>query len=337
MKNPEEEARENIDCLLEKANGFCSWQRLGYRWQGICVSLIARFDPWRSTLCTCPPKLTFNPYTGCDHACVYCYASSYIPKFFNCRPKKDLIQRLTKEATKLKGETVSIANSSDPYPNQEAKTGLTRKCLEILSKQDCKIQIITKSNLVARDTDLLNKVPSMVSMTITTDNDDIAKLIEPKAPLPTERLKAVETLTEKGIPTTVRIDPIIPSINDEPESLIRTLASLDITHVTCSTMKINSKIWHRFNATLPETAEKLRSLYFVDGERIGRYVYLPRDLRFKLLKTVRDLTKHYGLTFGTCREGLSCLDTATCDGSCLLLHEQKELSSTKSLRIRQES
>jgi DNA repair photolyase len=146
------------------------------------VTLISKFDPWRSKLCTCPSKLSFNPYTGCDHACVYCYASSYIPKFFNCRPKKDLIPRLEREAKKLKGELISIANSSDPYPNLEAKTGLMRKCLEALSRHDCKIQIVTKSSLVLRDIDILKKIPSMVTLTITTDDDNISKVIEPHAP-----------------------------------------------------------------------------------------------------------------------------------------------------------
>lgn len=115
------------------------------------MNLISKFDLWHSTLCTCPPKLTFNPYTGCDHACVYCYASSYIPKFSNCRPKKDLIQRLRKEAAARSCEILSISNSSDPYPNLEAKTESMLNCLEILARQNCKVQIITKSNLVIRD------------------------------------------------------------------------------------------------------------------------------------------------------------------------------------------
>ncbi len=130
------------------------------------MNLITKFDPWQSKLCTCPFKLTFNPYTGCDHRCVYCYASSYIPKFFECKPKKDLTGRLEREAAKLNGELISISNSSDPYPNLERELGLTRKCLEILTKQKCKIQIITKSDIVARDVDLLRKKPSMVSLTI---------------------------------------------------------------------------------------------------------------------------------------------------------------------------
>ena len=280
--------------------------------------MITAFDPWRSKLCTCPPKLTFNPYTGCDHACVYCYASSYIPKFFNCKPKKDLIPRLKREAVKLKGEIVSIANSSDPYPNLEAKTGLMRKCLEILSQQKCKIQIITKSNLVVRDIDLLRKMPSMVSLTITTDDDNIAKLIEPHAPSSSERLKAVGTLIETDVPTSVRIDPIIPFMNDNPENLVKTLASMNVKHVTGSTYKVKLDNWQRFSTALPKTAEKLKPLYFEKGEKIGRYTYLPKDLRLKQMKTMGAMAEKYGMKFGTCREGLSHLNTAVCDGSWLL-------------------
>jgi len=282
------------------------------------VNLISTFDPWHSELCTCPPKLTFNPYTGCDHKCVYCYASSYIPKFFNCRPKKDLIPKLKREATKLRGEIISIANSSDPYPNLEAKTGLTRKCLEILSLHNCKVQIITKSDLVVRDIDLLRKMPSMVSLTIATDDDSIAKLIEPHAPPPSERLKAVEILIGEGIPTSVRIDPVIPFVNDNTENLVKTLASAGVKHITGSTYKVKPDNWKRFNIVLPKTAEKLKPLYFEKGEKIGRYIYLPKDLRLELMKTMGAMAEKYGMKFGTCREGLSHLNTAVCDGSWLL-------------------
>ena len=280
--------------------------------------MISTFDPWRSKLCTCPPKLTFNPYTGCDHACVYCYASSYIPKFFNCRAKKDLIPRLKREVAKLKGELISISNSSDPYPNLEAKTGLMRKCLEILSKHDCKVQIVTKSNLVIRDIDFLKKKPSMVTLTITTDDDNISKVIEPNAPSSSERLKAAETLIRKGIPTSVHIDPIIPFVNDNPKNLVETLASIGVKHITSSTYKVKPDNWKRFNMALPKTAEKLKPFYFEKGEKIGRSTYLPKELRLKLMEKVAMLAKKYGIQFGTCREGLSYLNTVMCDGSWLI-------------------
>jgi DNA repair photolyase len=282
------------------------------------VPLIARFDPWRSSLCTCPPKLTFNPYTGCDHACVYCYASSYIPRFADCRPKKDLPQSLQREAAKLKGETVSMSNSSDPYPRLEAETGLTRKCLAILAQSNCRIQVITKSSLVTRDADLLSKVPSTVAVTITTDDDAKARLIEPHAPSATERLKTVETLIRKGIPVSVRVDPVIPFVNDNPKSLIATLASMDVKHVTSSTYKVKRDNWQRFAVAMPEIAEKLKTLYFSEGEKVGGYVLLPKTFRLKLLNAVRSLATENGMKFGVCRENLSQLNTAACDGSWLL-------------------
>ena len=287
------------------------------------MSLIREFDPWHSKLCTCPPKLTLNPYTGCDHRCVYCYASSYIPRFFQCRPKKDLIPRLSREAVKLHGEIVSIANSSDPYPNLEAEKGLTRKCLQILSRHNCKLQIVTKSNIVVRDIDILKKTIAMVTLTITTDNDDFSKILEPNAPSSTERIKAAETLTRKGVPVSVRIDPIIPHVNDNPESLVKTLASIGVKHITSSTYKVKPGNWRRFSMAMPRIAEKLKPLYFERGEKIGRYTYLPRDLRLKLMRNMGRLAKKYGVKFGTCREGLSYLNTATCDGSWLLLSQQK--------------
>lgn len=283
------------------------------------MSLITKFDPWRSTLCTCPPKLTFNPYTGCDHMCAYCYASSYIPKFFDCRPKKDLIQRLTKEATKLEGETISIANSSDPYPNKEATIGLTKKCLQILSRADCRIQIITKSTIVTRDIDMLRKISSMVSLTITTDNNRIARLIEPHSPSPSERLRTAETLVKRGIPTSVRIDPIIPFVNENHDDLIRKLAHIGVQHITCSTYKAKPDNWKRLCTALPRMADRLRPLYYEKGEKIGHSLYLPRDLRAKLLKRAAALTGDHGMRFGICREDLSFMNAATCDGSWMLL------------------
>ncbi|NWF86729.1 radical SAM protein [Candidatus Bathyarchaeota archaeon] len=282
------------------------------------MALITPFDPWHSKLCTCPPKLTFNPYTGCDHKCLYCYATSYIPKFYTCRPKKDLIPKLKKEAAKLNGEILSIANSSDPYPNQEAEKGLTRKCLEILTQSNCKVQIITKSNLVTRDTDLLKKMRSTVSLTITTDNDETAKIIEPHAPSSTARLKTAESLIAHGILTSIRIDPIIPFLNDNPQQLIKTLATIGIKHITASTYKIKPDNWQRLTKALPKTTEKLKPLYFEKGEKISRYIYLPKDLRFKLMKTIRTTADNHGIKFGTCREDLSHMNTATCDGSWLL-------------------
>jgi DNA repair photolyase len=213
---------------------------------------------------------------------------------------------------------VSIANSSDPYPRLEAEQCLMRMSLAILIQSNCRIQVITKSTLVARDADLLSEASCMVALTITTDDDDLAKLIEPHAPSSTERLKTVETLIGKGVPVSARIDPVIPFVNDNPKSLIATLASIGVKHITSSTYKIRRDNWQRFAVAMPEAAKKLEPLYFSEGEKTGGYTLLPRALRLRLMSTVRNLAMENGLKFGVCRENLSQLNTASCDGSWLL-------------------
>jgi DNA repair photolyase len=267
--------------------------------------------------------LTLNPYSGCDHNCVYCYASSYVPRFQECRPKKGLLKKLRREAAKLRGETVSISNSSDPYPRMEATTGLTRSCLAILVESNCRIQIITKSNLVTRDDDLLSKALSTVALTITTLNVEVARFLEPNAPPPAERLRAAEDLISKGVPISVRIDPVIPLVNDKAEKLVAALASIGVKHVTSSTYKAKPDNWSRFAVAMPDVAKKLEHLYFRAGEKLGGNTLLPRDLRLKFMKNIRNLATANGMKFGVCREDLAQLNTAACDGSWLLNAETR--------------
>jgi DNA repair photolyase len=282
------------------------------------MPLLSSFDPWHSSLCTCPAKLTFNPYTGCTHGCLYCYATRYIKNHGDCHPKKEFLASLRREAAKLCGETISLCNSSDPYPAVEASEGLTRRCLEVLSESDCRLQIITKSDLVTRDDDLLQKVPATVALTITTLDDQLARTLEPSAPAPSRRIRAAEYLIKAGVPVSVRIDPLIATVNDPPQQLIKELADIGVRHVTASTYKAKPDNWARLTKAFPKEMEKLKPLYFNEGERAGGNVLLPKDFRFKLLKSVRDSAEAAGMRFGVCREGLPQLNTAPCDGSWMM-------------------
>jgi DNA repair photolyase len=196
--------------------------------------------------------------------------------------------------------------------------GHTRRCLEILANSNCKLQIITKSNVVTRDDDLLKMVPSTVALTITTLDDKLAKIIEPDAPIPSQRIRAAQDLIKQGIPLSVRIDPIIPLVNDLPEKLIATLAGIGVKHITSSTYKVKADNWNRFSAALPQVAQKIKHLYFAQGERVGGNLLLAKDVRFTIMQNVRDLADKYGLKFGCCREGFKQLNTAACDGSWLM-------------------
>ncbi len=182
----------------------------------------------------------------------------------------------------------------------------------------CKIQIITKSNLVTRDDDLLCKVPATVALTITTDDDSIAAILEPLAPSPSQRIRAAQDLIKAGIQVSVRIDPIIPYVNDQSQKLIVELANVGVKHITASTYKAKADNWMRLCNALPQVAEKLKPLYFVEGEKIGGSTFLPKNLRYKILKGIRDCTIANEMKFGVCREGLNQLNTASCDGSCLM-------------------
>lgn len=171
---------------------------------------------------------------------------------------------------------------------------------------------------MTRDDDLLLKIPSTVALTITTDDDNLAKLIEPFAPSPSQRIRAAQDLINIGVPVSVRIDPIIPSVNDQPQKLIATLADIGVKHLTCSTYKAKADNWMRLAQTMPGVSEKLKPLYFQQGEKVGGSTLLPKELRYKILKDIRDLAETKGMKFGVCREGLAKLNTASCDGSWLI-------------------
>ena len=121
-------------------------------------------------------------------------------------------------------------------------------------------------------------------------------------------------LVREGVPTTVRIDPVIPFLNEDLAGLVEAVANLGVPHITSSSYKVKPDNWRRFSQRFPEVAEKLRPLYFEKGERIGRSTYLPRDLRFSLMKKVKELAEKNNMKFGCCREGFS-LNSAVCDGS----------------------
>jgi DNA repair photolyase len=282
---------------------------------------LSRFDPWRSKLCTCPFKYSFSPYVGCSHGCLYCYASSYIRDFYKPRIKKDVLKNLKKEIVKIKeNKYVSIANSSDPYQHLEEKYRLTREALKIFLQHKFRVMIITKSDLVIRDIDVLKNSKVAVSITITTLDKEKAKKLEPNAPNPERRLEALRILSENNIPTIARIDPIIPFINDyEIEEIVKEVKNVGVKHIVSSTYKVRMDNWKRMNEVFTEETKKLEILYFKHGEKYNGYYYLPKNYRYILMKKVFEEAKKNNLTFAVCREGFIEFNSAkSCDGSHLI-------------------
>ena len=285
------------------------------------MSLITAFDPWKSNLCTCPPKYSLSAYTGCGHGCLYCYASSYIRNFSQPREKKDFLKRLDKEIKKIpKGTFLAIANSSDPYLPLEKKLKLTRKTLQTIKDYDLKINIITKSSLILRDIDLLKELKSVViSISLATLDELLTKKIEPLAPSPGERLKTIKELS-LYLPVAVRLDPLIYPLNTgKVKNLIKKLKEAGAKQIITSTYKIKPDNFKKMIAVFPQYKELWGKLYLEQGEKKSGYTYLPEDLRKKLIKEAREAALSEKLEFSSCREGFDSLNTTACDGSSFLI------------------
>ncbi|MCX8174093.1 MAG: radical SAM protein [Thermoplasmata archaeon] len=275
---------------------------------------ITEFDPWRNESCTCPPKYSFNPYTGCAHACVYCYITGYIPNAFRVRMKKDVVRVTARECRKLSRDRyISMSNSSDPYPPVEREKCITRNLLKIFREQGFPVLIITKSDIVARDADILGTMNAVVSVTITTVNDEVAKILEPNAPPPSKRIKAIAKLSQK-VPCVVRVDPLIPWINEEVEEVVEAVAPY-VRQCVFSTLKLRRDALGRIARGFPELKEKLTTLYFREPIVSGSAYYLPEDMRARMLRRAREVCRTHGILFSSCRERLPRMSETVCDGS----------------------
>jgi len=167
------------------------------------------------------PDLDFalNPYKGCQHGCLYCYS----PYVLNLPPgewgrrveiRSNLPNLLVNEL-KHKTGTIGLGTITDPYQPVEKFACVTRKCLEVMLRSTCQICLHTKSDLITRDLDILERFRKLeVGFTLTTGSDDLAALLEPAAPPPSSRFKAIRKLTDEGMDVFVMVSPIIPMVTD---------------------------------------------------------------------------------------------------------------------------
>ncbi|MBA3448460.1 MAG: PA0069 family radical SAM protein [Pseudaminobacter sp.] len=179
------------------------------------------------------PDISFdrsiNPYRGCEHGCVYCFARpthSYMgmspgldfeSKLF---AKPDAARLLEKELSKegYQPRTIAIGTNTDPYQPIEKQYRIMREVLEVLEARNHPVGIVTKSALVVRDIDILSRMAerglAKVALSVTTLDRMLARTMEPRAATPTKRLEAIRQLSDAGIPTSVMVAPIIPGLTD---------------------------------------------------------------------------------------------------------------------------
>ena len=180
-----------------------------------------------------PIDFNTNFYRGCLHGCIYCDSRSEcynIENFDDILVKVNAPKLMQQELAKkkIKG-LIGTGSMSDPYLPIERKYRITRRCLEVIKDYNYPVFIMTKSDIILEDIDLLEKINKKTKVTVvftlTTVNDEIASKIEPGAPLPSKRLIAMQELTKRGILTGVLLMPVLPFILDNENNILEVINS----------------------------------------------------------------------------------------------------------------
>jgi DNA repair photolyase len=191
-------------------------------------------------------EVSINPYRGCEHACIYCYArptheylgfSAGLDFETKILVKEDAPDLLRRElaSPRWQPRVVGVSGVTDPYQPVERRLRLTRRCLEVLAEFRNPVAVITKNHLVTRDADLLGELAAhqaaAVFLSVTTLDGHLARLMEPRAAQPHARLEAVATLARAGIPVGVFVAPVIPGLTDhELPAILQAAAAAGARH-----------------------------------------------------------------------------------------------------------
>ena len=243
-----------------------------------------------------------NPYTGCRFGCVYCYASfmsRYVGKDINdwgefVYVKINAPELLQKEIQKLKnkGKGLSILFSSvtDPYQGVEAKYQVTRKCLQVLVDYgfEGKVSILTKSQLVTRDIDLLKKLKNVeVGLAITSVDDGVSRFFEKFAPNVSQRFDALRELNDAGIVTYAFVGPLLPNyINniDALDSVFKNIKDSGTNEIYVEHINLSKYIYERLKNELPDLEDT--DLGMFDKSK-------NKDYRTMLDRIIKELVNKY--------------------------------------------
>jgi len=214
-----------------------------------------------------------NLYRGCLHGCIYCDSRStcyHLDDFEVIELKVNALEILRQElASKQRKSTLGTGSMSDPYNVFEKDMLYTRQALQIISDFSFPIHINTKSTLILRDIDLLNKINqrtmASVAISFSTVDDELAAKLEPQAPSPSERLKAIRQLNEAGIYTGILFTPVLPFITDDTESvrkMVDRAAEAGAKYIiTWFGVSLRDGSREYFYSKLPTLDEKLVDLY----------------------------------------------------------------------------
>ena len=252
--------------------------------------------------------LAINPYIGCSHACVYCYAR-FMKRFTGhtekwgtfVDAKTNIIDVLEKQLRSPKHEDkqIFIGTVTDPYQPVERKYKLTRSVLQKLSSYNNPVSILTKSDLVVRDIDLLKEMENVdVSFTINTLDEKWREFTEPNASTIKQRLDAIEILTKKGIDVLVMMGPYWPVFTN-PEELFKELKRVGVKHIFTESLNTIGGNWigvekvlkEKYSNILPEMQE-----IFFDEKKFNKFYNEAQDKTEQLSKKYEiPATIYFGL------------------------------------------
>ena len=271
--------------------------------------------PVRQILNRCDnPRLRFrwtiNPYRGCEFGCVYCYAR-YTHEFLERRDPMDFERRIfvkrmaaevlarTLSRTPIGDDQIALGTATDPYQPAERRFGLTRSMLEVFARLGgLNLSITTKSALVIRDLDLLREINGRsrlsINISLITVNRRLQRILEPRAPRPALRLRALEQLAAAGIRCNVLMMPMIPGLTDAPaaiESVIRAARRAGASNVWWRSLFLKPAAARRFipfvREKFPEQAARIDDFY-------RSATYAPRTYDERLASIFERLRQRHG-------------------------------------------
>jgi DNA repair photolyase len=202
-----------------------------------------------------------NPYLGCEHGCVYCYAS-FMQRYYHqdevwgefVDVKVNFVEKLRSQIKRTKPGLVYLSSVTDPYQPLEKKYKLTRECLKILAQLNFPVSIQTKSDLVLRDVDILKQINDCeVGFTLTTLDEKIRKTFEPHSSTLNQRFEALKIINKNKIRTFAFFGPILPYFSDNKKtiySLLKKLSQLGVERIYLDKMNYKGKNWKRISKLL---------------------------------------------------------------------------------------
>ena len=249
-----------------------------------------------------------NLYRGCSHGCIYCDSRSKCYQFthpFEDIEVKQNAPELLETALKSKRRRCMIGTGSmsDPYMHCEEEIKLTERCLEIIRKYEFGVTLITKSDRILRDIDLLEEINRLakcvVQMTLTTYDDELCKVIEPNVCNTKRRIEVLEKMRERGIPTIVWLTPILPFINDTEENITAILNEcirVGVKGIICFDMGLTLREGDReyFYAALDRHFPGLKQKYI---ERYGNAYELSSPRAAELMKLFKSICRENGILY----------------------------------------